>query len=278
MPLVLLAVSKGADILGHLKNKNLFEILFFINFPLSFSFFFFLFPLSFSFFLFLSFFFFLSFSAFFFFLSRSSLQPLPFLPHYTMFRHWLQRRWASQLLTGRPPSTLSTASIAALRVTDAALRVSTLSIISYWAALNSVFLFLYFLLISLITHSFPPPLLFLIHFTDCPKSNSVWQRLKELSEMSNGKLALLRVKVDSGGCHGYQYGFELVQQVEEDDMLVIGRIESFTSHLYQLLYPICIYSPCRYIIPRSLSLLYSLCPRFHYYFFFCTFLPSHRSC
>jgi Fe-S cluster assembly iron-binding protein IscA len=35
----------------------------------------------------------------------------------------------------------------------------------------------------------------------------------------------LRVAIDSGGCHGYQYQFQLTSSVNSDDMFVIFQCE-----------------------------------------------------
>ena len=42
-------------------------------------------------------------------------------------------------------------------------------------------------------------------------------RIKALSA-SEGRTLMLRVAVDAGGCSGFQYNFDLIEQAEEDDL------------------------------------------------------------
>lgn len=42
---------------------------------------------------------------------------------------------------------------------------------------------------------------------------------KIISLSSQDTKEMLRVKIDSGGCHGYQYGFEMTRKREDDDIL-----------------------------------------------------------
>lgn len=52
-------------------------------------------------------------------------------------------------------------------------------------------------------------------------SESCIKKLEEMSKMEDKKY-LLRVKVDGGGCSGFQYLFDLDDKVNEDD-IVIGN-------------------------------------------------------
>lgn len=45
------------------------------------------------------------------------------------------------------------------------------------------------------------------------------QRLKAISA-TEGKALMLRVAVEGGGCSGFQYVFDLVEQAEDDDLKV----------------------------------------------------------
>ena len=45
------------------------------------------------------------------------------------------------------------------------------------------------------------------------------QRLKAISA-AEGKALMLRVAVEGGGCSGFQYVFDLVEQAEDDDLKV----------------------------------------------------------
>jgi iron-sulfur cluster assembly accessory protein len=45
------------------------------------------------------------------------------------------------------------------------------------------------------------------------------QRLRTLSA-AEGRTLMLRVAVDAGGCSGFQYRFDLVEDAEEDDIRV----------------------------------------------------------
>ena len=44
-------------------------------------------------------------------------------------------------------------------------------------------------------------------------------RIKALSA-SEGRSLMLRVAVDAGGCSGFQYNFDLIEQAEEDDLRI----------------------------------------------------------
>ncbi|MEY4255404.1 MAG: hypothetical protein RLZZ141_631 [Pseudomonadota bacterium] len=44
-------------------------------------------------------------------------------------------------------------------------------------------------------------------------------RIKALSA-SEGRALMLRVAVDAGGCSGFQYNFDLIEQAEEDDLRI----------------------------------------------------------
>ena len=44
-------------------------------------------------------------------------------------------------------------------------------------------------------------------------------RIKALST-TEGRTLMLRVAVDAGGCSGFQYNFDLIEQAEEDDLRI----------------------------------------------------------
>ena len=46
------------------------------------------------------------------------------------------------------------------------------------------------------------------------------QRLEQLSSQQGGKPVILRVEVEGGGCSGFQYKFDLVDSINEDDRCV----------------------------------------------------------
>ena len=50
-------------------------------------------------------------------------------------------------------------------------------------------------------------------------SQAAAERIKALGE-SEGRPVMLRVAVDGGGCSGFQYQFDLVDQAEADDLRV----------------------------------------------------------
>lgn len=48
----------------------------------------------------------------------------------------------------------------------------------------------------------------------------MYQVIKQLKEKRHNDNLKLRVTVDSGGCSGYKYGFELAENLNEDDVYV----------------------------------------------------------
>ncbi|PZR36301.1 iron-sulfur cluster insertion protein ErpA [Caulobacter segnis] len=55
--------------------------------------------------------------------------------------------------------------------------------------------------------------------TDLTLSENAARRIKTISE-SEGRPLMLRIAVDGGGCSGFQYRFDLVDSVEEDDLKI----------------------------------------------------------
>lgn len=55
--------------------------------------------------------------------------------------------------------------------------------------------------------------------TDLTLSENAARRIKAIAE-SEGRLLMLRIAVDGGGCSGFQYRFDLVDSVEEDDLKI----------------------------------------------------------
>jgi len=55
--------------------------------------------------------------------------------------------------------------------------------------------------------------------TDLTLSENAARRIKAIAA-SEGRPLMLRVAVDGGGCSGFQYRFDLVDTVEEDDLKV----------------------------------------------------------
>ncbi len=55
--------------------------------------------------------------------------------------------------------------------------------------------------------------------TDLTLSENAARRIKAIGE-SEGRPLMLRVAVDGGGCSGFQYRFDLVDSVEEDDLKI----------------------------------------------------------
>lgn len=55
--------------------------------------------------------------------------------------------------------------------------------------------------------------------TDLTLSENAARRIKAIGE-SEGRPLMLRVAVDGGGCSGFQYRFDLVDTVEDDDLKV----------------------------------------------------------
>lgn len=47
------------------------------------------------------------------------------------------------------------------------------------------------------------------------------KRVKELIELEKNSNLKLRVTVDGGGCSGFQYKYDLVEETSEDDFLLI---------------------------------------------------------
>ena len=50
-------------------------------------------------------------------------------------------------------------------------------------------------------------------------SSAAAARIKALST-TEGRTLMLRVAVDAGGCSGFQYNFDLIEQAEEDDLRI----------------------------------------------------------
>ena len=55
--------------------------------------------------------------------------------------------------------------------------------------------------------------------TDLTLSENAARRIKAIGE-SEGRPLMLRIAVDGGGCSGFQYRFDLVDAVEDDDLKV----------------------------------------------------------
>ena len=55
--------------------------------------------------------------------------------------------------------------------------------------------------------------------TDLTLSENAARRIKAIGE-SEGRPLMLRIAVDGGGCPGFQYRFDLVDSVEEDDLKI----------------------------------------------------------
>mgnify|MGYP001627610426 FL=1 len=55
--------------------------------------------------------------------------------------------------------------------------------------------------------------------TDLTLSENAARRIKAIGD-SEGRPLMLRVAVDGGGCSGFQYRFDLVDSVEEDDLKI----------------------------------------------------------
>jgi hypothetical protein len=43
-------------------------------------------------------------------------------------------------------------------------------------------------------------------------------QLRKVAERENSSSLALRVAVEPGGCHGYQYKMEITEEVEDDDL------------------------------------------------------------
>lgn len=54
---------------------------------------------------------------------------------------------------------------------------------------------------------------------DLTLSENAARRIKAISQ-NEGRTLMLRVAVDGGGCSGFQYRFDLVDTVEDDDLKV----------------------------------------------------------
>ena len=55
--------------------------------------------------------------------------------------------------------------------------------------------------------------------TDLTLSENAARRIKAIAA-SEGRPLMLRVAVDGGGCSGFQYRFDLVDSIEEDDLKI----------------------------------------------------------
>ena len=55
--------------------------------------------------------------------------------------------------------------------------------------------------------------------TDLTLSENAARLIKAIGE-SEGRPLMLRIAVDGGGCSGFQYRFDLVDSVEEDDLKI----------------------------------------------------------
>ncbi|HWT50599.1 MAG TPA: iron-sulfur cluster assembly accessory protein, partial [Caulobacter sp.] len=55
--------------------------------------------------------------------------------------------------------------------------------------------------------------------TDLTLSENAARRIKAIAS-SEGRPLMLRVAVDGGGCSGFQYRFDLVDTVEDDDLKI----------------------------------------------------------
>ena len=54
---------------------------------------------------------------------------------------------------------------------------------------------------------------------DLTLSENAARRIKAIAE-TEGRPLMLRVAVDGGGCSGFQYRFDLVETIEQDDLKV----------------------------------------------------------
>ena len=55
--------------------------------------------------------------------------------------------------------------------------------------------------------------------TDLTLSENAARRIKSIAA-SEGRPLMLRVAVDGGGCSGFQYRFDLVDSIEDDDLRI----------------------------------------------------------
>ncbi|WP_411287985.1 iron-sulfur cluster insertion protein ErpA [Phenylobacterium sp.] len=55
--------------------------------------------------------------------------------------------------------------------------------------------------------------------TDVTLSSSAAQRIRAIGQ-AEGRAVMLRVAVDGGGCSGFQYQFDLVDQPQDDDLKI----------------------------------------------------------
>lgn len=56
---------------------------------------------------------------------------------------------------------------------------------------------------------------------DVALSDSAARRIRTIGE-AEGRRLMLRLAVDGGGCSGFQYRFDLIEQAEPDDLIVQG--------------------------------------------------------
>ena len=54
--------------------------------------------------------------------------------------------------------------------------------------------------------------------------NSAVKRINELRDLQNKEALMLRVRVDGGGCSGFQYKLELTEKKSDQDLIFEGSI------------------------------------------------------